>query len=178
MIEPTLLEKVLRKYGLFEKYREQEPALLWDRVVGERVSRLARPIWVQEGVLFVAVPSHVVQHEFSLMREEFRKRLNNALGAERVKEIRFRVESFPKPRSALALDAIELGPEEERTIEQVVQDLSDPGLRSVVTQLMRKAKKMEKARQQLGWKPCPRCGLLCEEHFCPLCAQSFEEGSV
>lgn len=173
MIESALLEKVLAKYGLLEQYREQEPALIWDRLMGERVSRLARPIWVHEGVLFVAVPNHVVQHEFSLMREEFRKRLNSALGAERVKEIRFRVESFPKPRSALSLDAIELSPEEERAIEQVVQDISDPGLRSVMTQLMRKAKKMEKARQKLGWKPCPRCGLLCEENFCPECMQSF-----
>ncbi len=178
MIELALLEKVLRKYGLLEGYREQEPALLWDRVVGERVSRLARPIWVQEGMLFVAVPNHVVQHEFSLMREEFRKKLNSALGAERVKEIRFRVESFPKLRSALSLDAIELSPEEEHEIEQLAADIPDPILRSTVIQLMQKAKKIEKARQKLGWKPCSRCGMLCEEHFCPECVQSFEGGSL
>lgn len=172
MIEATLIERVLRKYGLLEGYREQEPALMWDRVVGERISRLARPIWVHEGVLFVAVPNHIVQHEFSLMREEFRRKLNSALGAERVKEIRFRVESFPKPRSVLSLEAIELSPEEEHEIEQLVAELADPTLRAAVKQLMRKAKMIEKARRKLGWKPCPQCGLLCEENFCPICGKS------
>lgn len=112
------------------------------------------------------------------MREGFRKKLNSALGAERVKEIRFRVESFPKLRSALSLDAIELSPEEEDEIEQLAADIPDPILRSTVIQLMQKAKKIEKARQKLGWKPCPRCGLLCEENFCPECVQLFKGGSL
>ncbi len=178
MIEPALLEKVLRKYGLLERYREQEPALLWDRVMGEKITRLARPIWVHDSVLFVAVPNHVVQHEFSLMREEFRKKINAALGSERVQEIRFRVESFPKRRSALSLDAIELSPEEEHEIEQLAADVPDVALRATLIQLVKSAKKIEKARQKLGWKPCPRCGLLCEENFCPACTQSFGEGSL
>lgn len=172
MIEPALLEKVLRKYGLLDQYREQEPALIWDRVVGEKITQLARPIWVREGVLFVAVPNHVVQHEFSLMREEFRKKLNTVLGAERVKEIRFRVENFPKPCSVLSLDAVELSLEEEREIEQLAADVPDAALRLLLVQLMKKAKKIERARRELGWKPCPRCGLLCEENFCPLCSSA------
>jgi len=169
MIDASVIEKVLRKYGLFEQYREQEPALLWERVVGEKIARLARPIWVQNDVLFVAVPNHIVQHEFTVMREEFRKKLNAALGAERVKEIRFRVENFPKARPVLALAP--LTPDEEREIETLAADVPDAPLRAALIQLMKKAKQIERARQKLGWKPCPQCGVPREETFCPLCGQ-------
>ncbi len=174
MIEPALIEKILRAHGLYEQYRQQEPALLWDRVVGEQIARLTQPIWVHQDVLFVAVPNHVVQHEFTVMREEFRKKLNAALGSERVKEIRFRVENFPKPRSVLSLDKITLTSDEEREIEQRAQEMSDPALRATLVRLMKTAKRVERARQQLGWKPCPRCQMLCERDFCPSCVQPFE----
>ena len=175
MIEATLIEKVLRKYGVLEQYREQEPALLWERAVGVHIARLAQPIWVHKGVLFVAVPNHIVQHEFTVMREEFKKKLNAVLGAERVKEIRFRVEHFPRPRSALSLDQIELTPDEEHEIEQLASEIPDQALRATLVRLMKTTKRLERARQQLGWKPCPRCQMLCEENFCPVCVQAFEE---
>ncbi len=173
MIETALIEKILGKYGLLEQYREQEPALLWERVVGDKIARLARPIWVHKGVLFVAVPNHIVQHEFTAMREQFKKKLNTELGAERVKEIRFRVENFPKSRPALTLDQIELTPDEERQIEQLADEIFDQALRATVVRLMKTAKRLERARQQLGWKPCPRCQMLCEGDFCPSCVQPF-----
>nr|BAL58345.1 hypothetical conserved protein [Candidatus Acetothermum autotrophicum] len=174
MIEAALIEKIVRQWGVLEQYREQEPALIWERVMGEKIARLAQPIWVHKGVLFVAVPNHIVQHEFTLMREEFRTKLNAALGSERVQEIRFRVEHFPKPRATLLLDALELTPDEEREIEQLAAEVPDPSLRATLAKLMKKAKQMERARHKLGWQPCPRCQMLCAEHFCPLCGQSFE----
>lgn len=174
MIEVTLIEKVLRKYGLLEQYREQEPALLWERAVGEKIARLAQPIWVHKDVLFVAVPNHIVQHEFTMMRDEFKKKLNSVLGTERVKEIRFKVENFPRPRSVLSLDQIELTSDEEREIEQLADEIADHALRATVVRLMKTAKRLERARQKLGWKPCPRCQMLCEENFCPVCVHTFE----
>ncbi len=175
MIEATLIEKVLRRYGLLEQYQEQEPALLWERVVGEKIARWTRPIWVHKGVLFVAVPNHIMQHEFTAMREEFKKKLNVAFGAERVKEIRFRVESFPKPHAVLSLEQITLTPDEEREIAQLADEIPDQALRATLVRLMKTAKRLERARQKLGWKPCPRCQMLCEGNFCPACVQSFEE---
>lgn len=149
MIERALLEKIFRKHGLLEYYREQEPALLWEHIVGEQIARVAHPIWVQKGVLVVAVPNHVVQHEFSLLREEFKRKLNQALGAERVQEIRFRVEPFPQGRPTLSVDRIELTPDEEHQIEELVLEVSDDTLRLALAKLMRTAKKLEKARQKL-----------------------------
>jgi predicted nucleic acid-binding Zn ribbon protein len=171
MIESSVLEKIFRKHGLAEQYREQEPAFVWDRVVGEKIARLAQPIWVHDGVLFVAVPNHIVQHEFSLMREDFKRKLNTALGAERVKEIRFRVESFPMPRQIIELAQIELMPAEEQEIEQLVSPVKEDKLRTSLARCIKTAKRLEKARQELGWKPCPQCGVLCEQGFCPLCTK-------
>lgn len=169
MISSAELEKLFRKYGLAEQFREQEPALLWKHIVGPWVARLTEPIWVHDGVLFVAVPSHAAQHEFNLMREEFKRKLNQ--GAERVREIRFRVENFPRPSPSLSLAQIQLTPEEEKEIEQVVSLVEESDLREALERLMKTAKKLERARQKLGWKPCSKCGLLCEGNFCPLCAE-------
>lgn len=171
MIDTALIAKILGKYGLAEHYREQEPAMLWDQLVGEKIAQFAKPIWVHKGVLFVAVPNHIVQHEFNLMREEFKKKLNTAFESERVREIRFRVENFPKPQATARIDQIELSSEEERDIESLVSDVPDASLRASLARLMKKAKKFEKARQKLGWRPCSQCGLLCEENFCPICSQ-------
>ncbi len=171
MIESSSIEKIFRKHGLAEQYREQEPALLWERVVGARIARMTQPIWVHDGVLLVAVPNHIVQHEFSLIREEFKKKLNTVLRAERVKEIRFRVESFPRPRQLVQLAQIDLTPTEEQEIEQLVSTVEEDKLRTSLAHFMQTVKRLEKARQKLGWKPCPQCGALCERDFCPLCTK-------
>lgn len=171
MIESSSIEKIFRKHGLAEQYREQEPALLWERVVGARIARMTQAIWVHDGVLLVAVPNHIVQHEFSLMREEFKKKLNTVLRAERVKEIRFRVESFPRPRQLVQLAQIDLTPTEEQEIEQLVSTVGEDKLRTSLARFMQTVKRLEKARQKLGWKPCPQCGVLCEQDCCPLCTE-------
>ncbi len=171
MIESSVIEGIFRKHGLAEQYREQEPAFLWERVVGARIARMTQPIWVHDGVLFVAVPNHIVQHEFSLIREEFQRKLNTVLGAERVKEIRFRVEAFPRPRQLVQLAQIELTLSEKQEIEQLVSTVEEDKLRTSLAQLLETAKRLEKARQTLGWKPCRQCGALCEQDFCPLCTQ-------
>lgn len=173
MIEAALLERIWGRYGLAEQYREQEPALLWAQIGGPKIAKMTEPLYVQNGVLFVAVPSHVIQHEFTLMREEFRRKLNTALGAEHLREVRFQVKVPPKPKASPipSLAQIPLTPQEEREIEELASVIEDAPLRQTLAQLMKTAKRIERARRELGWQPCPRCGTLCAERFCPLCAQ-------
>ncbi|MCI2430157.1 DUF721 domain-containing protein [Candidatus Acetothermia bacterium] len=171
MIEAILMEKLFRRHGLGEEYRAQEPALHWPKVVGARMAKITEPLYVQNGVLFVAVTSHVFQHEFTLMRAEFRKKLNEHFGEERVREVRFVVESKPKGEPPFSLARVPLLPQEEREIEQLATEIESAELREDLKRLMSTAKRIERARREWGWKPCPRCSTLCESEFCPLCAE-------
>ncbi|MCS6936033.1 MAG: DciA family protein [Candidatus Bipolaricaulota bacterium] len=173
MIEASLIEKIFRRHGLGEAYRHQEPALVWPQVVGAHIARLTKPLYVQNGVLVVAVTSHVFQHEFHLMRAEFRKKLNEHFGEERVRDVRFVVESPPKGEPPFSLEQIALTPHEEREIEQLVGQVESAELREDLKRLMSTAKRIERARRQRGWRPCPRCHTLCERDFCPLCAKEI-----
>lgn len=171
MIEAALIEKIFRRYGLAEQYRAQEPALLWPKVVGARLAQMTEPLYVQKNVLFVAVVNHVFQHEFTLMREEFRRKLNKVLGAERVREVRFVVKS--KPQAEPSCSRSRVTPQEEREIEQLLAGIEDAELHRVLRELMKTAKQRERARCEGGWMPCPRCRVLCAGNFCPLCAEEI-----
>ncbi len=171
MIEAALFQKIFRRYGLAEQYRAQEPALLWPKVVGARNAQLTEPLYVQKDVLFVAVFNHVFQHEFTLLREEFRRKLNEALGEERVREVRFVVRS--KPPAEPSLSRVPLTPQEEREIQQFVAGIENAELHRALRELMKTAKQRERARREWGWTPCPRCRVLCEGNFCPLCAKEI-----
>lgn len=173
MIETALIEKIFRRHGLGEAYRAQEPALVWPKVVGARIAAITEPLYVQNGVLVVAVPSHVFQHEFHLLRAEFRKKLNEHFGEERVRDVRFVVESKPKGEPPFSLSQIPLLPQEEREIEQLAAEIESAELREDLKRLMRIAKRLERARRERGWRPCPRCHALCEHDFCPLCAKEI-----
>ncbi|MCS6903117.1 MAG: DUF721 domain-containing protein [Candidatus Bipolaricaulota bacterium] len=173
MIEATLIEKIFRRHGLGEAYRHQEPALVWPKVVGARIAQITEPLYVQNGVLVVAVTSHVFQHEFHLMRGEFRKKLNEHFGEERVRDVRFVVESKPKGEPPFSLAQIALLPQEEREIEQLVSQIESTELREALRRLMSTAQRIERARRERGWRPCPRCQTLCERDFCALCAKEI-----
>ena len=75
--------------------RSQPPiaATVWRDAVGARVAERARPVWLEDGVLVLRVPSSVWAHELSLLAEEMCARLR-ARGVD-VRTLRFRVGQVP-----------------------------------------------------------------------------------
>ncbi|HTU79459.1 MAG TPA: DUF721 domain-containing protein [Solirubrobacteraceae bacterium] len=64
---------------------------LWDRAAGPAIAAAARPTGERDGVLTVSCEAAVWAQELDLMSAELIARLNGALGAERVRELRCRV---------------------------------------------------------------------------------------
>jgi predicted nucleic acid-binding Zn ribbon protein len=63
---------------------------VWDKAAGAAVARRAKPWTVKGGLLIVRVASAAWCQELEYQKEEIRARLNQELGAELVKEIRFK----------------------------------------------------------------------------------------
>ena len=89
---PRPIEVALRQLA-----RELAPATLlahvqgvWERAAGPQVAAAARPTAEHDGVLTVTCEAAVWAHELDLMAGELIPRLNAALGAESIRELRCR----------------------------------------------------------------------------------------
>jgi predicted nucleic acid-binding Zn ribbon protein len=81
--------KVLDQLGLSGQLAEYRAVTVWDRVVGDKVSRHTKAEWIDQGELLVLVDSHVWIQELVFLKPEIVKKLNAELGQEIVKDIRF-----------------------------------------------------------------------------------------
>jgi hypothetical protein len=181
-----VLRQIFARHGLAEEFHEQEPLFLWEEAVGKRVARLALPLRVREGIIFVEVGSHVLAQELSLLKDEYVRKLNKLLGEERVRDIRFRIGASTGTgtgagaEGAMAmtevggpppLEEIRLRPEELEEIEHLVSEVEDSRLKEALRAFFTKERRIEKARLERGYKRCPRCGSLYKggEEVCSFC---------
>lgn len=164
MISLREIAEIFARYGLAEQFREQEPLFYWEEAVGPRLARIARPLRVHKNTLYVEVTSPVQARELELLKEKIIKRLNELLGEERVKELRFRAsgviqEQKPKPTRP-RLEEIALSAEERQEIAAAVSGVADERLREALFRLLETEKRIERLRKELGFRRCSRCGVL------------------
>lgn len=86
----ALLGETLRRSPLRRGLREQEVLQEWSKIVGPGVADHSRAIALQDGVLLVQVESSVWAQELSLLKPRIQQALNERLGADAVKDVRFR----------------------------------------------------------------------------------------
>ena len=86
-----ILERLTKKLGIEKKMQEQNLLLVWDEVVGKQICRHARPANIRRGRLTVKVENSGYIQQYSFLKEEIKKKLNEKLGKNLVREIVFRV---------------------------------------------------------------------------------------
>lgn len=168
------LERTLKRLGLARRVRERMALVIWGEVVGAPAARNTRPVLVRRGELLVQVSSSTWAQELSLMRAHLVARLNDRLGGEVIRDIRFAVDpALARTRAAggAAADVLPvvdsgaaLGlPGTEASVEW-----EDEG-RDVEIALGSEARRRwyrvraaaARRRQELvarGWKRCSLCG--------------------
>ena len=67
---------------------------LWPEVVPERIKKNTEPLKVKGGTLFVAAKSAAWANELTMLKTKLIARLNQAIGEEVVKDIRFQGVSY------------------------------------------------------------------------------------
>lgn len=86
------LDKVLAKWGLSARLREEDVLRAWQEIVGDFVSRHSTPQGIKEGVLTVRVLQPTVHYELDrIWKKEILAKLKARFGAGAVREIKFRI---------------------------------------------------------------------------------------
>jgi predicted nucleic acid-binding Zn ribbon protein len=83
------IEELVAQLGIKKKLHEQDAFVVWDEAVGERIAAIAKPMRMIRGTLIVGVKSGAWRNELSMRKQEIVRRLNELLGDETVKDIKF-----------------------------------------------------------------------------------------
>ncbi len=160
------LQNLLERLGISEQLRTYSALIHWDEVVGAQLAQVARPLRLDADTLWVAVKSHAWMQELTFHKRMILQRLNERIGAERFREIRFTVRAqiptvFQREEEATAGDAPPeptLSDEEWATVEANLQGVSDPDLRDALRRAQLASLRYQKQLEQRGWRRCSVCG--------------------
>lgn len=160
------LEPLARNWGAEEELQSQLPVLQW---ASTGLSHLARPLYVDRGVLHLRVESHVIAAELNLLKEKVLARLEGVAPGTGVVDLRFQVRAGGGSRGEIAV----LPP----TADELCAARADlpeglsPTLAGVCTRLVAWVRARDRAILASGGWRCPGCGvaLVQEENSCPEC---------
>ena len=147
---------------------EQEAVRRWREAVGESLAKLARALYVERGVLHIAVASPVVAQELQLWSKELLSRLSSIAPQSKVQALRFLI--VPERRQE-EMEPPEPTPKELNQAEDLVPMDLPSALRMKCVRILAQALAQEAEILRRGGHRCPRCGVafLGAEKECPLC---------
>lgn len=163
MLDLKALEHLFERYGLSDEFKEQRPVFVWRQVVGELIARRTCPLYVMNGVLYVEAATPVIAQELSLMKGDYIKRINEVLGETLISDIKPKAPEQAHEDSRLP-DSIDLQhapllDDEREQIQKITATITNDPLRETLERFLITLKRLEKARQRLGWRRCSRCGI-------------------
>jgi|YNPNPStandDraft_1061719.scaffolds.fasta_scaffold26688_2 predicted nucleic acid-binding Zn ribbon protein len=181
----TVLQDLIRRYGMESKLQESRLLQVWPQAVGPAIAAVARPVRMKNGVLWVQVKSSAWIQELSFQRHYILQRLASYLPNVHLHRLYLRT-NWPEETPARGvqenpldpplpslkeLEKIALLPEEQAYIEAVASHLSDGEMRAAFQRAMTHEMQSRQWRIQHGWKPCPSCQALFfgEAENCPIC---------
>jgi len=150
-----LLDAVFGRSGLKNRIREKEVLLVWEEAVGEIVFRNSRPLSVANGILVVETRDNVWMQELSMMRRSIVEKINEIMGWEAIKELRFKIgtakEKKPprKPVKSSRKKTVTESPkagESNAEIEEALAGVEDPELKAALRNMMMRGLEREKPR--------------------------------
>ncbi len=83
------LQRLVQDIGIEKKLNEYRAVTEWETIVGEHIARESSAARISQGVLVVRVRTSTWRNELTLRKKEIIKKINETLGGEIVKEIRF-----------------------------------------------------------------------------------------
>jgi hypothetical protein len=160
------LGPLARRWDAEDALQAQSPLFAWDAI---GLSPLAQPLYVDRGVLHLAVANHVVAAELNLLKGKLLARLDEAIPGCGVETLRFHVRAREPPRSEIAVPRLPAG-----ALDRAGQDLPSglpTGVRDVVVEALAWARARDEALLAAGGWACPRCALVLVKGAtaCPTC---------
>ena len=155
----TEIRRIFERQGLGKEFIEQEPMLLWSRVVGQQMSRLTQPLRIRQGVLYVEATNHVVAQQLNLMKNAYLNKLNGLLSEGRLMDLRFRVGGLSQPLAQDPPEGEQVSLLEREKLEQLLDEAKDPQLRKAFECVILALAKRDRDRAARGYARCEVCGV-------------------
>ena len=172
------LERLLQKYGLEGKLREQLIVVEWDVDAPEELRSGTKPLYVKDRVLYLGVRNHALAQEINLRKRELIRELQEK-GYE-IADIRLQIVPLNPPASLEEI-MVEVTPEDEAWAQGALREVEVPeGLRRRMAAFLAAARARERAMLAAGARKCHSCGAVFfgEGDVCPICHVELEESQA
>jgi predicted nucleic acid-binding Zn ribbon protein len=81
------MKSMLREYRLDNQVNETRVKAIWEQVMGKTIATYTSNISVQKNVLYLTIVSAPLKQELMYAKDAIRKRVNEAVGEEYIREV-------------------------------------------------------------------------------------------
>jgi len=164
------LVPLARRWGLEGAMEQQAPVFAWASAVGEELSKLARPLYVEGHTLHIAVVSHVAAMELRLLEGKLLARLSQIVSESPIRRLRFHV--LPQPAPPRRPQVEEPTAEDWEAAEAEIPTDLPRELRERLVRIAAWARARDRTILRAGGHRCPGCGVahLGPGELCSLCS--------
>ncbi|MFC1786377.1 DciA family protein [Candidatus Neomarinimicrobiota bacterium] len=83
------IDSMLRKFGIDNAIAQNNALNIWNEIVGETVAKNTEPDRVEHGVIIIKVSSPTWRQELYFQKKEIIQKINNKIGKNVIRDIRF-----------------------------------------------------------------------------------------
>jgi predicted nucleic acid-binding Zn ribbon protein len=84
-----IVERMIKVSGMEEVYLEYRVVRDWKNIVGEGIARNVKAVECREGILKLFCPNAIWRNELIFLKKDIIKKINDFIGKEVVRDIRF-----------------------------------------------------------------------------------------
>jgi predicted nucleic acid-binding Zn ribbon protein len=135
----TAVKGALHRLNLDARMKGYAAWMVWDKAVGDTIAQQAQPAFMRGGVLFVKCSSSAWMQQLQFMKGQICAQLNQLLGKEVIKDIRFQMGMIDHPsRSDASVkdQEVMLDDAEQARIDEALRPLQDPDIREIARRIM------------------------------------------
>ena len=81
------MKSMLREYRLDNQVNETRVKAIWEQVMGKTIATYTSNITVQKNILYLTIVSAPLKQELLYAKDAIRKRVNEAVGEEYIREV-------------------------------------------------------------------------------------------
>jgi hypothetical protein len=155
------ISRAVGQHRMAERMRPHQAIALWSDAAGERVASVTQAESVRSGVLFVRAKSSVWANELTFYKTEILRKINDQLGGEFIKDVRFlagnRSERLRAPKSAVKTEIRDIGAVAALNTPVYI---ADPKAKLIY--LAERTRSVLAWKKENGWVACSRCDALYE----------------
>jgi hypothetical protein len=141
------VQGALRRLNLDARMKGYAAWMVWAKAVGDTIAQQAQPAFMRGGILFVKCASSAWMQQLQFMKGKICAQLNQLLGKEVIKDIRFQmgmIDHPPRSDASAKDQEVVLDDAEKARIDEALRPLADPEIREIARRIMVKGVSVNK----------------------------------